>query len=194
VFGLLLFVSLKNTIMSNLVKFQGNDIACVQIDGEYYVAIKPISEAIGLRHDSALEGIKSDEILSQLYGVRRMVAGDNKEREMGCLPLAYLNGWLFTIDANKVSEQARAVLLAYKRECYRVLHEHFFGRQEARNRATEVFMELHSKRAYLKGLQKQLADSEVGQAIATAKKEIRTLEVEQASLDHEMFGKQLPLV
>lgn len=178
---------------NQVVKFQGNELAYTTVDGVHYVAIKPICEAIGLRHDSALEGIKNDEILAQLYGVHRIVAGDNKMREMGCLPLAYLNGWLFTIDAGKVGEQAKSVLLAYKRECYRVLFEHFFGRQEAHNKATEVYVALHTKRAYLKGLQKQHADTELGQEIAQVKKEIRTLEVEQSGIDLELHGKQLEL-
>lgn len=54
-----------------------------------------------------------------------MVAPDGKKREMLCLPLDYLNGWLFGVDAKRVKPEIRERLLTYQRECFRVLNDHF---------------------------------------------------------------------
>lgn len=178
--------------MKDLVIFKGVEIPCTQHNGNFYVAVTPICEHIGLRSDKAIEAVKNNRSLAKVMRILS-VEGSRGMREMVCLPISHISGWLSNIDINKVNEKAQPVLEAYQDECYRVLFEHFFGRQEAHNRASEVFVELHTKRAQLRELQKQQADSEIGKQIAATKKEIRTLEVEQASLDHEMFGKQLTL-
>jgi hypothetical protein len=46
-------------------------------------------------------------------------------QEMACLPLDYLNGWLFGINASRVKEEIRDKLIRYQEECYRVLAEAF---------------------------------------------------------------------
>ena len=48
---------------------------------------------------------------------------------MLCLPLDYLNGWLFGINASRVKDDIRERLLRYQRECYRVLADAFLGTQ-----------------------------------------------------------------
>jgi hypothetical protein len=40
---------------------------------------------------------------------------------MLCLPLDFLNGWLFGINADRVKPEVRDQVLRYQRECYRVL-------------------------------------------------------------------------
>lgn len=46
---------------------------------------------------------------------------------MVCLPLEYLNGWLFGINASRVREELRERLIRYQRDCYRVLSQAFQG-------------------------------------------------------------------
>lgn len=50
---------------------------------------------------------------------------DGKNYEMVCLPLEYVYGWLFTIDANLVVEANRENVKRYQLECDDVLYEHF---------------------------------------------------------------------
>jgi hypothetical protein len=45
--------------------------------------------------------------------------------KMTCLPLDFLNGWLFGIDAKGVKEEFRDKVLRYQMDCYRTLAEHF---------------------------------------------------------------------
>jgi hypothetical protein len=49
-------------------------------------------------------------------------------QEMACLPLEYVNGWLFSINASRVKAEIRERLARYQRECYRVLAEAFINR------------------------------------------------------------------
>ncbi|MBK9053977.1 MAG: hypothetical protein IPL78_24600 [Chloroflexi bacterium] len=42
-----------------------------------------------------------------------------------CLPLEYLNGWLFGINADRVRPDIRDRLIRYQRECYKILSAAF---------------------------------------------------------------------
>jgi hypothetical protein len=44
---------------------------------------------------------------------------------MTALPLDYLNGWLFGINANRVKDEVKDRLVRYQEECYQVLADHF---------------------------------------------------------------------
>jgi hypothetical protein len=46
-------------------------------------------------------------------------------QETLCLPLEYLNGWLFGIDDRRVAPEIREPLILYKREAYAALHDYF---------------------------------------------------------------------
>ena len=46
---------------------------------------------------------------------------------MLCLPLEYVYGWLFTIDAGQVAEARRESVANYQLECHKALYEHFSG-------------------------------------------------------------------
>ena len=58
---------------------------------------------------------------------------------MICLPLDYISGFLFGINATRVKEEVRDRLIRYQRECYRVLAEAF---QEGRLTADPVLDDL----------------------------------------------------
>jgi hypothetical protein len=49
---------------------------------------------------------------------------------MLCLPLEFINGWLFGINASRVKEEIRENLIRYQRECYKVLARAFLERAE----------------------------------------------------------------
>ena len=42
-----------------------------------------------------------------------------------CIPLEQLNGWLFSIQPNRVHEDIRPNLIHYQQECFQVLYNHF---------------------------------------------------------------------
>ncbi|MCK6414403.1 MAG: phage antirepressor N-terminal domain-containing protein [Giesbergeria sp.] len=114
---------------TELIQFHGHDVVTVaRDDGQIYVALKPIVEAIGLDWVSQHKRVQRDLVLSSTMVIMTMVAEDGKLREMLCLPLDMLNGWLFGIDASRVKPELKDAVLDYQRECYRVLDAHFRGK------------------------------------------------------------------
>ena len=111
--------------MSNIqtINFNNQQLLTVEKDGIKYVAVKPICENLGLDWASQFTKIKSNEILEPTIVFITTVAEDGKNREMVCLPIDMINGWLFTINPNRVSEEIRPVVLYYQKECYRALFE-----------------------------------------------------------------------
>ena len=78
---------------------------------------------MGLDWDSQRKRIERDDVLSSVKVIMAATGSDNKNYEMVCLPIDYINGFLFGIDTSRVSEEVRPVVLYYKRECYKALFE-----------------------------------------------------------------------
>lgn len=112
-----------NTVTT--IDFHGQSILTINQDNIIYTAIKPICENIGLAWHGQYERIKRDEVLKSTVRVIRMVADDNKIRQLVCLPLQYLNGWLFGVDVKRVKPEIQDTLIMYKKECYQVLHDYW---------------------------------------------------------------------
>jgi len=114
------------TAMLTAVPFRDDTLLASRADdGEVLVAVKPICVALGLAWHGQWERIKRDAVLSATIRVIRTVAQDGKNRDVFCLPLRFLNGWLFGVDENRVRAEIRDKVIAYKRECYDVLWRHF---------------------------------------------------------------------
>ncbi len=87
--------------------------------------MKPVCENIGLDWVSQYKKIQRNDILNSGMVIMTIPAADGKSYETACLPLEYLNGWLFGIDAKRVKPEIRERLMQYQRECFRVLNAHF---------------------------------------------------------------------
>jgi len=107
------------------VPFYGNELIVVEKNGQQMVAMKPIVEALGLDWGKQQELIKRDPVLSSTATVTGVVAKDGKVREMICLPLEFLNGWLFKVPASRYTGEKREIIGKYQRECYKVLSQYF---------------------------------------------------------------------
>lgn len=119
---------------TELIQFHGTELLAVRHDdGRIYVAIKPMVDAMQLDWEGQRQRIRRDLILSSTACVIKVVADDGKLREMLCLPLDMLNGWLFGIDARRVKSNLRAIVLDFQRECYEVLNAHFRGKAILQN-------------------------------------------------------------
>lgn len=105
------------------VDFHGQSLTVLTAaSGEHLVAMKPICEAIGLQWEAQLKRIKRHPVLSICMSVMDIqMPGDDQHRELVCLPLDYLNGWLFGVDASRVRSEIRERLIQYQRECFAAL-------------------------------------------------------------------------
>lgn len=117
--------------MSNLtrVDFHGDVLFAAEQDGDIFVAIKPICEALGLSWGSQYNRVTKDTILSEGIFVTK-IPSPGGVQETTLLRLDLMNGFLFGIDEDRVAPEAREKVLRYKRECYRVLYQHFSGQSK----------------------------------------------------------------
>ncbi len=127
------------------VEFYGDELTAVlvniQSESQIYVPVKPISDALGLDWSAQYRRIQRDQVLSE---VSHLIAITAIKPERGrpdslCLPLKFVPGWLFGIQAGRVKEELRDKVLRYQRECYDVLAEAFI---EGRLTADPSFNEL----------------------------------------------------
>lgn len=158
---------------TQIVKFQETELlAVLDENGTPFIAVKPICEAIGLSVDAALRAIRSDEILKDVHTLQYVRDSKNKQNNMLCLPIEYLSGWLFSIETNRVKPEIREKLVAYKKECFAVLFNHFYGstkkikdnlqrRYEIRNRMKELNKAINENMKEHKQLEKELEQLEV---------------------------------
>lgn len=118
--------------------FNGQQIITAMAAGVAYVAMKPIVENLGMSW-----GTQQQKLMKQLDKFNcihmNMVAADGKLRKLLCLPLKKLNGWLFSINPEKVRDDIRDKLIQYQEECFTVLHDYWTkGKAENARKKTSV--------------------------------------------------------
>lgn len=134
-------IAKTSQISNNLqtVDFNGQSLFTFEEKGNRYTAMKPICENIGLDWNGQFQRIKRDGVLSATMCVINIVAQDGKSRDMVCLPIQYLNGWLFGVDEKRVNPSIKDRLIEYKKECYQVLYDYWHGKTtESPNRFSTV--------------------------------------------------------
>ncbi len=108
------------------VQFHGASLFVTTINGVPFVVLKPVVEAIGLAWEPQLLRIKRHPVLSTCMIVTIIqMPGDDQAREVVCLPLDKLNGWLFGVTVSRAKPEIQEKLIAYQRECFDVLAGHF---------------------------------------------------------------------
>lgn len=118
------------------------DIVVIANSEEQLVPIKPICEALGVSYTPQIEKLKTHPIYCSTILLSSIVANDGKARDMSCLPLRYLPGWLFSIHPDNVKEEARENLINYQMVCNNALFNHFFGTYKRVNEQNKIEIEL----------------------------------------------------
>jgi len=155
-----------NSIVVMLGVVNGQQISVIQ-NGQKLVPIKPICDALDIDMESQRKRINEDPILSSTTVLSTAVAADGKNREMQCLPLKYVFGWLFRIDSRNVKEEARETVINYQMACYDLLYDYFAGYAEfveVKQKYVEQLLEkldgarkqFHSAKEYMGGVQSEL--------------------------------------
>jgi hypothetical protein len=126
-------------IEQKTVEFYEDQVIAVRLtSGEVFVPLRPIVEGLGLDWAAQTRRINRDPVLAEIKGVV-VTATPGGPQEMLALPLDYLSGFLFGVNASRVKPEIRERVIRYQRECYKVLNEAF---QEGRLTADPSFSEL----------------------------------------------------
>lgn len=126
-------------------KFENADLQIVhEQPGKIFLVMKPICDALSLDWHSQHRNISDDPVLNSIVRKIRTTGADGKQYEMICLPLDYLNGWLFKINANRYKGDRRDLIIRYQKECYRTLAERF-GLSQPRPTAAATHVDISSQ-------------------------------------------------
>lgn len=119
-------------IETRTVELEGDELIAVLVEKGgrqvIYVPVNPLVEHLGLAARGQRRRINDDPVLSevaQTVRIERPAGRGGGTQEMLCLPLTFVNGFLFGISANRVKEELREKIIQYQRHCYNVLAEAF---------------------------------------------------------------------
>ncbi|EBF2785418.1 phage antirepressor Ant [Salmonella enterica subsp. enterica serovar Corvallis] len=131
-------IAILEAVNTSYVPFNGQQIITAMAAGVAYVAMKPIVENLGMSWGTQQQ--KLMKCLDKFNCIHmNMVAADGKLRKLLCLPLKKLNGWLFSINPEKVRADIRDKLIQYQEECFTVLHDYWTkGKAENPRKKTSV--------------------------------------------------------
>jgi hypothetical protein len=106
------------------ISFRNTRLVCIEQGEEILVAMRPVVDGMGLAWQVQHRKLMDD---AERWSVTMMVtvAEDGKQREMLCIPIERLFGWLMTIHPSRVNPAIRDTVIAYQRECDKVLFRHF---------------------------------------------------------------------
>lgn len=173
------------------VDFYGDLLTVATVNNVPYVAIKPISDYLGLRWSGQFERIRRDPVLSEEAKLIR-VTRINSESQRGrpdslCLPLEYLPGWLFGIDANRVKSELRDGIIRYQRECFRILWQAFQSRAATSNVIPQLVADQAETHARVGNLERDV------KVIDQSVKEIRVIlsEIRGLSSTHRATAQKM---
>lgn len=110
------------------IPFEGAKLIAAEYNGQVYVAMRPIVEALQMSWPTQRNKLQKNV---KKYGCILMNTPTSSEmQEMLYIPLKKLNGWLFGINPAKVRADLRATVERYQEECFLVLHD-YWNRGEA---------------------------------------------------------------
>lgn len=167
------------------LKFNGRSIPYVNIEGTYYIAIRPICDALGINYNRQYQNLKKNEELNGVFAIQQMRDAENRIRNYVALPEFYLYGWLFNVSSGS------PVLREYKKKCYYALWNYFHGGVAERK---QVLKEQAQVKAEMSELHRQLkSENERYQRLNELKGENLRLTNILKKIDEEEKLKQLVL-
>jgi hypothetical protein len=114
---------MKNKIESFL-KFNDELILFLNKDGVYWISLPSLCQALKIDASRSYKNAKSDPIIGPALAIQPVqVPGKAgiQLRKVTCIPEFLVYGWIFSVNSDSPE------LLEYKRECYKLLYDHFHG-------------------------------------------------------------------
>ena len=176
--------------MSTLIKkieINDRELSMTYVDNQWWIAVKPICEALGVDHTAQFQNIKSDEILGPAYANQHMQVG-GQMREMICLPERYIYGWIFSIRSKS------SALVKYKQICYNVLYDHFHGvlAQRAKVLKTKTLKEIEAEqlKKEFEGLESYKKYKQLKSEISNDNKCLEQLDTKYVATQLELWSSE----
>ncbi|GKJ67448.1 TPA: phage antirepressor N-terminal domain-containing protein [Klebsiella pneumoniae] len=116
-------IAILEAVNTSYVPFNGQQVLTTMAAGIAYVAMRPIVENIGL--DWAAQFVKLKKQSKKFGCCDIATPSKGGIQKMLCIPLKKLNGWLFSINPEKVRADIRDKLIQYQEECFTVLHDYW---------------------------------------------------------------------
>ncbi|EBW5465797.1 phage antirepressor Ant [Salmonella enterica subsp. enterica serovar Urbana] len=130
-------IAILEAVNTISVPFNGQQIITAMAAGVTYVAMRPIVENIGI--DWAAQFVKLKKQSKKFGCCDIATPSKGGIQKMLCIPLKKLNGWLFSINPEKVRADIRDKLIQYQEECFTVLHDYWTkGKAENPRKKTTV--------------------------------------------------------
>lgn len=140
----------KQTLMpveQKTVVFYGDELMAVMvmIEGQnrVFVPLRPICDFLGVSWQGQHRRIMDDVVMSEVIMSVNVMLTDiepgnrvPKNSQMLCLPLEYINGFLFGINPKRVKPEIAQKLISYQRECYHILANAFLETSQSEGLST----------------------------------------------------------
>lgn len=149
----------QNSTTVATIPFHGTDVQSVEIDGKPHAIFKPMVETLGLGYSSQMQKLKGKSWTCMTKIVTQL-PGDAQSREHTVIDLRTLTMWLATIDENRVSEEARALVVAYQSEVADAIEAYWAKGGAINPRADE-----HQLNAILRQSQMQMELCQIAQGL-----------------------------
>lgn len=116
-------IAILEAVNTYSVPFNGQQIITAMAAGVAYVAMKPIVENLGMSWGTQQQ--KLARHIGKFGCIHMNIPSAGGIQKMLVLPLKKLNGWLFSINPEKVRADIRDKLIQYQEECFTVLHDYW---------------------------------------------------------------------
>jgi hypothetical protein len=174
---------MENSI-KKFLEFNGKVVSILARSGVYWVALKPICDALGVQYVRQFKNAKKHPIWSQLLSEQTMVGADDKARKMVALPEQFIYGWIAQIRSNNQQ------LIEYQLKCCNILYEYFHGSMTNRE---NLIREKTKEEVEIDRLEVQLRALPEFQRIEKSRLKIKALNKNLRELDSITRAEQLPL-
>lgn len=166
------------------LEFNGKTIFFLAKGGTYWIAIKPICEALSVDFERQRKNLKKDEFWHELPSNQTVVAADGKGRKMLCLPEQFIYGWLCSLQSNSPE------LITYKRKCYQLLFDYFHGSITNRETLIKAMTKEEVEEARLETV---LSSNAEYQQLMQIKRKKRAFKIQLREMDTQIQKDQLEL-
>ncbi|ELZ7888887.1 phage antirepressor Ant [Salmonella enterica] len=130
-------IAILEAVNTSYVPFNGQQIITAMAAGVAYVAMKPIVENLGMSWGTQQQKLARN--VGKFGHIHMNMPSAGGIQKMLVLPLKKLNGWLFSINPEKVRADIRDKLIKYQEECFTVLHDYWTkGKAENPRKKTSV--------------------------------------------------------